>query len=66
MDKTITQLSISINEKDVENSYRQYLTRKISDMIFTSPFGCDGLGESKTYKFRVLCEFKDELGFLLK
>jgi len=61
MDKTITQLSMSINEKDVENSYRQYLTRKISDMIFTSPFGCDGLGESKTFKLRVLCEFKDEL-----
>ena len=61
MDKTITQLSMSINEKDVENSYRQYLTRKISDMIFTSPFGCDDLGESKTFKLRVLCEFKDEL-----
>ena len=59
--QTITQLVLSMNEKDVENSYRQYLTRKISDMIFTSPFGCDGLGESKNSKIRVLCEFKDDL-----
>ena len=59
--QTITQLVLSMNEKDVENSYRQYLTRKVSDMIFTSPFGCDGLGESKKSKIRVLCEFKDDL-----
>jgi hypothetical protein len=59
--QTITQLILSVNEKDVENSYRQYFTRKISDMIFTSPFGCDGLGESKSNNLRVLCEFKDEL-----
>jgi hypothetical protein len=59
--QTITQLVLSMNEKDVENSYRQYLTRKVSDMIFTSPFGCDGLGESKNSKIRVLCEFKDDL-----
>jgi hypothetical protein len=61
IDKTITQLTMSINEKDVENSYRQYLTKKISDMIFTSPFGCDGLGVSENNNIRVLCEFKDEL-----
>jgi hypothetical protein len=59
--QTITQLILSVNEKDVENSYRQYFTRKISDMIFTSPFGCDGLGESKSNNLRVLCEFKDDL-----
>jgi hypothetical protein len=59
--QTITQLILSVNEKDVENSYRQYLTRKISDMIFTSPFGCDGLGVSKSHNLRVLCEFKDDL-----
>ena len=59
--QTITQLVLSVNEKDVENSYRQYFTRKISDLIFTSPFGCDGLGESKNSKIRVLCEFKDDL-----
>jgi len=59
--QTITQLILSVNEKDVENSYRQYLTRKISDMIFTSPFGCDGFGESKSFNLKVLCEFKDNL-----
>jgi hypothetical protein len=59
--QTITQLVMSVNEKDVENSYRQYFTRKISDMVFTSPFGCDGLGESKSQKLRILCEFKDDL-----
>jgi hypothetical protein len=59
--QTITQLILSVNEKDVENSYRQYLTRKITDMVFTSPFACDGLGESKALKLRVLCEFKDDL-----
>ena len=59
--QTITQLTLSVNEKDVENSYRQYFTRKVSDMVFTSPFACDGLGESKSLKLRILCEFKDEL-----
>ena len=59
--QTITQLVMSVNEKDVENSYRQYFTRKISDMVFKSPFGCDGLGESKSQKLRILCEFKDDL-----
>jgi hypothetical protein len=65
-EQTITQLTMSVNEKDVENSYRQYFTRKISDMIFTSPFGCDGLGESKSQKLRVLCEFKDDLDLSTK
>jgi hypothetical protein len=64
--QTITQLILSVNEKDVENSYRQYFTRKFSDMIFTSPFSCDGLGESKSQKIRVLTEFKDELNLLSK
>ena len=64
--QTITQLTLSVNEKDVENSYRQYFTRKFSDMIFTSPFSCDGLGESKSQKIRVLTEFKDELNLLSK
>ena len=64
--QTITQLILSVNEIDVENSYRQYFTRKFSDMIFTSPFSCDGLGESKSQKIRVLTEFKDELNLLSK
>jgi len=64
--QTINQLILSVNEKDVENSYRQYFTRKFSDMIFTSPFSCDGLGESKKQKIRVLTEFKDGLNLLSK
>jgi hypothetical protein len=64
--RTINQLILSVNEKDVENSYRQYFTKKFSDMIFTSPFGCDGLGESKNQKIRVLGEFKKELNLLSK
>jgi hypothetical protein len=62
--QTITQLTMSVSEKDVENSYRQYFTRKISDMIFTSPFNCDGFGESKSLKIKVLTEFKEELDLL--
>lgn len=64
--QTLTQLSLSLNEKDVENSYRQYFTRKISDLIFTSPFGCDGFGVSKKNKIKTLCEFKDKLDLLSK
>jgi hypothetical protein len=58
--QTITQLVMSVNEKDVENSYRQYFTRKIPDMTFTSPYGCDGFGVSKSLKLKLLCEFKNK------
>ena len=52
---------LAINEKDVENLYRQYLTKKFGDITFTSPFGCDGFGESKKHNIKLLCEFKDNL-----
>ena len=55
-----------LNEKDVENLYRQYLTKKFGDIIFNSPFGCDGYGESKKHKIRLLCEFKDDLDLTFK
>ena len=29
--------------------------------MFTSPFGCDGYGESKKHNVKLLCEFKDDL-----
>jgi hypothetical protein len=59
-------LTIAVNEKDVENLYRQYLTKKFGDIVFTSPFGCDGFGESKKHNVRLLCEFKDNLDLSLK
>jgi hypothetical protein len=55
-----------INEKDVENFYRKTLTDFFSDMVITSPFGCDGFAESKKNKIRLLCEFKDDLNLTLK
>ena len=54
------------NEKDVENNYRQYLTKKFGDLVFSSPFGCDGFGESKKHNVRLLCEFKDDLDLTTK
>jgi len=64
--QTITQLTLSLVEKDVENSYRQYISKKIQGMIFTSPFQCDGFGVSEKYNIRLLCEFKKESDFSKK
>jgi hypothetical protein len=59
MSETLTR---AINEKDVENTYRQYFHKKFGkDFQITSPFGCDGFGESKIHKLRVLMEFKDDV-----
>jgi hypothetical protein len=63
---TSTTLTAILNEKDVENLYRQYLTKKFGDIVFNSPFGCDGYGESKRYNVRLLCEFKDDLDLTSK
>jgi hypothetical protein len=60
-------LSRAINEKDVENTYRQYFQKKFGkDFQITSPFGCDGFGESKIHKLRVLMEFKDDVNLSSK
>jgi hypothetical protein len=63
---TTLNTSAILNEKDVENLYRQYLTKKFNDIVFNSPFGCDGYGESKKNNLRILCEFKDDLDLSLK
>jgi len=55
------QLSLAVNEKDVENIYRHNFLKKFKDMEITSPFGCDGFGVSKSEGLRVLMEFKDNL-----
>ena len=61
-----TTLTAILNEKDVENFYRQYLTKKFGDIVFNSPFGCDGYGESKKHNIKLLCEFKDNLDLTSK
>lgn len=55
------QLFTAVNEKDVENIYRHNFLNKFKDMTISSPFGCDGFGESKSNKVRVLMEFKDNV-----
>jgi hypothetical protein len=55
------QLFTAVNEKDVENIYRHNFLKRFKDMTISSPFGCDGFGESKLHKVRVLMEFKDEV-----
>ena len=64
--QTLNQLYKSVVEKDVENSYRQFLSTRISDMVFTSPYLCDGFGVSEKYKIRILCEFKKDADFRKK
>jgi hypothetical protein len=59
-------LSKSINEKDVENTYRHNFLKKFKDMEITSPFGCDGFGVSKSSKVRTLMEFKDNMNLTNK
>jgi hypothetical protein len=62
----INSLKVAFNEKDVENTYRQFLSTRIPNLVFTSPFGCDGFGEAKSSKIKVLVEFKDDLDMLSK
>lgn len=58
MSKTLIK---SLNEKDVENTYRHNFLKKFKDMEITSPFKCDGFGVSKSHKIRVLMEYKDDV-----
>ena len=58
MSETLTK---SLNEKDVENTYRHNFLKKFKDMEITSPFKCDGFGVSKLHKVRVLMEYKDDV-----
>lgn len=66
MTNTDKRLLSILVEKDVENIYRQYLTKKFGDIIFNSPFKCDGYGESKKHNIRLICEFKDILDLTLR
>ena len=66
MTNTDKRLSSILVEKDVENIYLQYLTKKFGDIIFNSPFKCDGYGESKKHNIRLICEFKDILDLTLR
>jgi hypothetical protein len=59
-------LASAVNEKDVENLYRHNFLKKFKDMQITSPFGCDGLGVSKSDNLRVLMEYKDDLNLYNK
>lgn len=54
----IDNLKISLNEKDVENHYRSELLKNFEEPRITSPYGVDGLLESKNV--RALLEFKYE------
>ena len=55
MNKFVSDLRSSINEKDVENKYREEISKRFKVTI-VSPFGCDGYF---TINDRgVICEFK--------
>lgn len=58
--QTAYNLTLAVNEMDVSHHYREFLTRKISGLTFTSPYKCDGFGENEKLKIRLLCEFKEE------
>ena len=56
--QTAYNLTFAVNEMDVGYQYREFLSRKIQGLTFTSPFKCDGFGVHKYLKIRILCEFK--------
>jgi hypothetical protein len=59
--QTAVNLSLAVNEMDVGYHYREFLSRKIQGLNFTSPFKCDGFGEHENLKIRLLCEFKENV-----
>ncbi len=56
--QTAYNLTFAVNEMDVGYQYREFLSKKIQGLTFTSPFKCDGFGVHKYLKIRILCEFK--------
>jgi hypothetical protein len=60
----INSLEASLNEKDVENIWRAWLSSQYKDCKVTSPFKCDGYLEFG--HIAMLCEFKYELDLLNK
>jgi hypothetical protein len=61
--QTVVNLSLAVNEMDVGYHYREFFSRKIQGLNFTSPFKCDGFGEHQNLKIRLLCEFKEDVDF---
>ncbi len=59
--QTANNLSLAVNEMDVGYHYREFLSRKIIGLNFTSPFKCDGYGVCERLKIKLLCEFKDDV-----
>ena len=59
--QTAFNLSLAINEMDVGYHYREFLSKKIPGLTFTSPYKCDGFGESNKNEVRLLCEFKEDV-----
>jgi hypothetical protein len=60
----IVSLEAALNEKDVENIWRAWLSSQYKDCKVTSPFKCDGYLEFG--HIAMLCEFKYELDLLNK
>ena len=53
----------ALNEKDVENVYRELFHIAFPDSDTTSPFGCDGLLKSAAHDLVALMEFKYDYDF---
>lgn len=52
-------LSNSVNEKDVENAWRNFIVKSYDGGMFSSPLNCDGL--FKIGNVNLLCEFKYDI-----
>jgi hypothetical protein len=59
--RTASDLSVAINEWDVNTAYRNFFTRKIQTLVFTSPYMCDGYAECTKNKIKLLIEFKNDV-----
>jgi hypothetical protein len=59
-------LTNALNEKDVENIYRENFKKKFKNLDITSPFGCDGFAVSPSDRIRCLMEYKDEINLTSK
>lgn len=58
--QTAYNLTIAVNEMDIGYHYREFLSRKIPGLTFTSPYNCDGFCENEKLKIRLLSEFKKD------
>jgi hypothetical protein len=59
--RTTSDLMVALNEWDVNTAYRNFFTRKIQTLVFTSPYMCDGYAECPKNKIRLLIEFKRDV-----